>query len=105
MRAIKFRAWQTVTKVMFYNIERGTGETGGTPPFADYLENKHMVVMQFTGLHDKAGREIYEGDIVKCGEGYVEGNIPHDWKFKGICSQETVEVIGNVYEQPKVVNN
>ncbi len=36
MRELKFRAWQTVTKVMFSNIERGMGEPHGNAPFADY---------------------------------------------------------------------
>lgn len=64
-RIIKFRAWQTVTKRMFTNIEKGTGDTyNPNPPFADYLENGHMIVMQFTGLLDIHDLEIYEGDII-----------------------------------------
>lgn len=72
MREIKFRAWDKDDKVMrswedlilekdkgddFYTIGHHT-----SPAVIDYF-NEH-VLMQYTGLKDKNGMEIYEGDVV-----------------------------------------
>ena len=113
MREIKFRAWQTVTKVMFYNIERGTGETGGNPPFADYLENKHMIVMQFTGWHDHNGKEVYEGDVIQFPSlhvGVVVWDTPNDgWRIRVhqtmLLRDNEMHVVGNIYENPNIIKD
>ncbi len=119
MRELKFRAWQTVTKVMFSNIERGMGEPHGNPPFADYLENKHMIVMQYTGLHDKHCREVYEGDIVKADtlpqlvewderilgwQPYCDYDVDC-YGYPKIEEQATWLVIGNIYENPELLTH
>lgn len=98
MRTIKFRAWDSELKEML--------------PVYD-LKSKWMnSIMQFTGLLDKNGKEIWEGDIVKRGKlikkvewvdnrcGFNLNNVKKggSW-FKG-----EIEVIGNIYSNPELIN-
>ena len=103
-REIKFRAWSKSNKTMEYDT--------GHRVDCDLYE-----LMQFTGLHDKNGKEIYEGDIVTYPAVILE---PFDEGAKDILkveydqigfkigeeylydTHEDCEIIGNIYENPEL---
>lgn len=90
-RIIKFRAWDKEKKKMeFYPfIYFGAdGEVAFTPDENwDYIDDNprdknNFELMQFTGLKDKNGKEIYEKDLVKiCFTGYPDAKV-EGWKYK-----------------------
>lgn len=118
----KFRAWDKISKKIFpvMMIDFGQSyvmieEINGLWCERDFDD---VELMQYTGLRDKNGREIYEGDVVRyecCFESYVEeviyddkhcnfGTIDKDEKtfsFDALISDFDVncfEVVGNKYE-------
>ncbi|WP_040194772.1 YopX family protein [Clostridium culturomicium] len=130
MREIKFRVWDIINKrILNY------GEIMHLPMwevFPGTPEQRAFNVMQYTGLKDKHGKEIYEGDVVKYTlKSYynktVTEMIPVTWgsysdggeyvdnvecwmiRYKSlsdICDNkynQSVEVIGNIYENPELL--
>jgi hypothetical protein len=100
MRTIKFRAWRSDFEEMIYNEFHITAD-GAVYSFGLAPE---CVLMQFTGLLDKNGKEIWEGDLVLCEEegevtfndGAFQVQFPDDAEWlNGLI----VEVIGNIYEK------
>jgi len=110
MREIKFRAWDKEREEI----------VPVTQLFWDILGNlktpDSFILMQYTGLKDKNGKEIYEGDICKFqfkrNQGQDISEVRFDaGEFKfcadgffysvGRCS--VIEVIGNIYENPELV--
>lgn len=117
MREIKFRAWNPYTKSMyFYDVDTLSCMPSQCKPF----------LMQFTGLKDKNGKEIYEGDVVRANSWansiIVFGKIGYDGEWNGLTGYaleiwgadnnfyelqyhfdpNKLEVIGNIYENPEL---
>lgn len=68
-------------------------------------------IMQFTGLLDKNGKEIYEGDIDERGVEIVCGNVFKQVSIKSkgtifheVWQMEEKEIIGNIYENPDLLS-
>jgi len=131
MRVFKFRAWDKKKNRMIYDVIIGK-DFFATCWDKDYVYGditaisqnnweKRYVIMQFTGLRDKNGREIFEGDIVNINEEVVavvrwdEFNacfFPDiRWKKeKGVIydirihrADEEWEVVGNIFENPDLL--
>ena len=113
MRIIKFRAWNEEQKYMAY---QGTPDLETLQSFIFHFGDKEL--MQFTGLHDKNGKEIYEGDILKTFPIISSDKIAYDsfnvlvkfinssWIANGILGKrqaEISEVIGSIYENPELL--
>lgn len=122
-REIKFRAWVLSDKEM-WNVETLYIEDEYVKLFRDSiygetksLSNNHTELMQFTGLSDKNGKEIYEGDIVnfdrdRFSDGLLGVISFYESAFRvnkhipifNLCNHdENTEVIGNIYQNPELI--
>ena len=120
-RVIKFRAWNPEFKVMSENFS-----------VQDLSECRHhgadfsgSIFLQFTGLHDKNGKEIYEGDVIGWHPSSLKNCYIIEFKFgelrfysldarKHNRSQPHISIgayfkdtyiIGNIYENPELLEN
>ena len=64
MRELKFRAWHPNLRRMFYTCRVGPHDWAND---SGHYGGEHDTLMQFTGLLDKHGKEIYESDIIRLG--------------------------------------
>jgi len=114
MREIKFRAWDYQNNSMFYPHEiyfdEGLKNIRALDMMANYIENgkPRFVLMQYTGLKDKNGKEIYEGDIIKDESDGMITVIKWNNECAGFVNvlyvkdSKDIEVIGNIYENPEL---
>ena len=127
MRPIKFRAWDTKKNKMWPAEEMGADELTINPDGRGFVNVNstsprlshyatHLIPLQFTGLHDRNGKEIYEEDFYRDIDDRVYRIEWGNTTFRffavtleppiiliGIDSLKPGEVIGNIYENPELL--
>lgn len=113
MRPIKYRAWHKQEKKMFRVRSLEWDLLGQKLNRVDGWYHGLMVLMQFTGLKDRDGVEIYEGDIIEDTRTDNRGHVLFD--EGGFYTPEKLinfperpynyKVIGNIYEHPRLLED
>ena len=111
-REIKFRAWDNAKKEWTLNIMEFVSSRTGNIWMEPALKSHKVVLEQYTGLKDKNGKEIYEGDIIEStwnGDkaevvwNDVEGEWEHYADFNTHSKYSGSVVIGNIHENPELL--
>ena len=120
-REIKFRAWDKFHKIMCNHEDINIWDRF----MKDDMNNQYAPLMQYTGLKDKNGKDVYEGDLIDLG--YCLGEVVFNKSDFGVpcyCIEDIVspyggfhpffsredytkirfEVIGNIYENPELLH-
>lgn len=118
MRPIKFRAFLRDTNEMVTVGAMDWDHEGNLlclnyPKGKDYFGYEDdIALIQYTGYRDINDKEIYEGDIVRFNEKFYEVR----WMFSGFymstnddylpvaTNEEDMEIVGNIYENPELLN-
>ena len=123
MRELKFRAWDGSQMLTEENFDFVVSDYNSIIRLDEYGWTEHWVdcVEQYTGLKDKNGKEIYEGDTVEeeidCGDDDIDGTYRYTvvWDEDTLCwslspqygaihedlweTNSSVEIVGNIHEK------
>lgn len=122
-REIKFRAWDIINKIIIASdsvnhlveFDGTVWENKGMHESDMLFERDNLILMQFTGIKDVKGNEIYEGDIIKSSYGsklyQVEFKkstwwataIPQTYRGQKLHIINS-EIIGNIYQNPELIS-
>ena len=125
----KYRVWYVLAEEMINEIlmisfvrkeiigKFSDGSTSVPLKFEDKRNGEDVILMQSTGLFDRNGKEIFEGDILGTKDGLLDGVVEYRsdlgmWtnslirynNFERLCSVASDrEIIGNIYENPELL--
>ena len=137
MREIRFRAWDACNKRFVFFGELNTTNKGEDicvleatkkiDDFAHHSQSRDLPLMQFTGLQDKNGKDIYEGDILESGldvnylvsfedgafkiihpptcRAEEEGECKRDYLEKDCIFLLELSVVGNIYQDKNLLED
>ena len=113
MREVKFRAWDIENKIMLYPADGILPEDSGTQFWNGQDWQKKFELMQYTGIKDKNGKDVYEADVFHLP--HINGFFLVEWGTYEWCDRgfigfdlnakdsSEIEVIDNIYDNPALL--